>query len=492
MSLRPSLLLALALTVTGCKSHLEDCSNGEDDDGDGFADCLDQDCYDGCSEDCSDGQDNDGDGLPDCLDDDCQCPEDCDNGEDDDGDGFVDCLDQDCFVSCSEDCSDGYDNDGDGLPDCWDDDCQCPEDCDNGEDDDGDGYTDCLDQDCHDSCSEDCSDGYDNDGDGLPDCWDDDCLGECPEDCDNGEDDDGDSAIDCADDDCDGGCPEVCDDTRDNDGDGATDCADIDCDGTTAGCPEVCDDGRDNDGDGLLDCEDGDCTTCTETVCDDGLDGDIDGLIDCADEDCWGNGCTVTIATLQGGSAVIQRWKSSASSSGWHTTASGVNFYGFLSSELQVDAFGYSLYGNVVVHPATGSTVTCTWQVDSGSVHLVNQLDYGVRYATTSWLKVAPTWVRSEDDSIFRRRGFQASSGCPFQTSGFLPWRHRFVPDNLATIDGGLWYAGSTTGYTLMYQSGATSESSTSYAYSRQHSHQDAYWIIPSLIPSDPYVRVHY
>ncbi|MBW2254858.1 MAG: hypothetical protein JRI25_09725 [Deltaproteobacteria bacterium] len=439
MSLRTGLFLALALTVTGCKSHLEDCSNGQDDDDDGFADCLDQDCYD----------------------------------------------------SCSEDCFDGQDNDGDGLPDCWDDDCQCPEDCFDGQDNDGDGFTDCLDQDCHGSCSEDCFDGYDNDGDGLPDCWDDDCLGECPEDCDNGEDDDGDSATDCADDDCDGGCPEVCDDTRDNDGDGAADCADTDCDGATAGCPEVCDDGRDNDGDGLLDCEDGDCTTCTETVCDDGLDGDIDGLIDCADEDCWGKGCMVTIATLQGGNAFVNRYNTLGSSSGWESTTAGVNYFGLLASEVLLRMYGYSMYGKVVVYPATGSTTTCTWQLDSARVHINDEFDYGARYATTSWLN-APTWVRSEDDSFIRRWGFQASSGCPVQTSGFLPRRFLIAPTHIATIGGGRWYGGSTTGYTSWTSLTSSFGSAPSYSSFRQFCTQYAFWNVPTLDPSDPYVLVHH
>ncbi|MBW2254860.1 MAG: hypothetical protein JRI25_09735 [Deltaproteobacteria bacterium] len=443
MSLHTSLLLALALTITGCENHLEDCSNGEDDDEDGFADCLDQDCYDRCTEDCSDGHDNDGDGLVDCLDDDClgECPEDCSNGEDDDDDGFVDCLDQDCYTSCTEDCFDGYDNDGDGLADCWDDDC----------------------------------------------------LGECPEDCDNGEDDDGDSAIDCADDDCDGGCPEVCDDTRDNDGDGATDCADLDCDGSTTGCPEVCDDGRDNDGDGLLDCEDSDCTTCSETVCDDGLDGDIDGLIDCADEDCWGNGCMVTIARLKGGNASVGRTSNGEYAFGWQTTTSGgTTYYGKVTSWVQLYAYGYSLYGDVVVYPATGPTTTCTWQIDTGVARLSNSFDYGVRHATTSWPNATPTWFRNRDHFRIKRYGFRASSGCPVQTSGFLPQRLLLVPTPLATIGGGLWYGGSTTGYTGGPSSWYESESTSSYAYYRRYLSGTAHWNIPTMDPSDPYALVHY
>ncbi len=59
----------------------EDCSSGEDEDGDDLVDCDDPDCE---------------------LDGECQvlAVEDCDNGEDDDGDDDVDCDDSDC--DCGE------------------------------------------------------------------------------------------------------------------------------------------------------------------------------------------------------------------------------------------------------------------------------------------------------------------------------------------------------------------------------------------------------
>jgi len=53
--------------------------------------------------DCHDGEDGDGDGKVDCLDDDCGCQEhDCDDGIDDDSDGKLDCDDDDCgsFPHC--------------------------------------------------------------------------------------------------------------------------------------------------------------------------------------------------------------------------------------------------------------------------------------------------------------------------------------------------------------------------------------------------------
>ena len=55
--------------------------------------------------------------------------EDCDNGTDDDGDGFVDCEDSDCFEDCVDDCDDGVDNHGDGDVDCSDDECVGDEAC---------------------------------------------------------------------------------------------------------------------------------------------------------------------------------------------------------------------------------------------------------------------------------------------------------------------------------------------------------------------------
>ena len=83
----------------------------------------------------------------------CEYLEVCDNGVDDDGDGFVDCEDQDCFRSqaCAEPsqeiCDNGIDDDWDGTVDCGDSDCAnfagcetAAEVCNNGLDDDGDSY----------------------------------------------------------------------------------------------------------------------------------------------------------------------------------------------------------------------------------------------------------------------------------------------------------------------------------------------------------------
>lgn len=89
------------------------------------------------TEDCTDGDDNDGDGLTDCFDPDCfseDCTEWCMDGADNDVDGLIDCEDGDCAAdrACSEVafCSGGWDEDADGLIDCQDDDCWGQPECD--------------------------------------------------------------------------------------------------------------------------------------------------------------------------------------------------------------------------------------------------------------------------------------------------------------------------------------------------------------------------
>jgi len=158
-----------------------DCSDGVDNDGNGYTDCDDWDCEDdpecggsGGGEDsetdCSDGIDNDGNGYTDCDDWDCEDDPECGgSGSGGGGDGETDCTD-------------GIDNDDNGFTDCEDWDCDedpaCagdPEtDCDDGEDNDDDSFIDCDDHDCayDDACAEDCTDEVDNDGDGYTDCED--------------------------------------------------------------------------------------------------------------------------------------------------------------------------------------------------------------------------------------------------------------------------------------------------------------------------------
>ncbi|MCA9622785.1 MAG: hypothetical protein KC731_27385 [Myxococcales bacterium] len=107
------------------ESTEEACSDGMDNDGDGWIDCVDLDCQpgppvqlqaclpDGMPEDtddrCSDGIDNDENGFTDCQDFDCdfsaRCPKEntaelCSDGVSNDSDPYVDCDDFDCSDFC--------------------------------------------------------------------------------------------------------------------------------------------------------------------------------------------------------------------------------------------------------------------------------------------------------------------------------------------------------------------------------------------------------
>ena len=100
-----------------------------------------------CVEDCTDGIDNDGNGYTDCNDRSCAFNHDlraCEGGSgphadgiDNDGTGRADCMDWGCWwtVVCGGTgtaehtdalCSDGIDNDGAGYPDCADWTCTTP------------------------------------------------------------------------------------------------------------------------------------------------------------------------------------------------------------------------------------------------------------------------------------------------------------------------------------------------------------------------------
>ena len=92
----------LSIQAEGAATE-SNCSNGLDDDGDGWIDCDDTDCSASCpgSEICDNGIDDDGNGAADCADSACLgtsfCVEtSCTNGLDDDGDGWIDCDDADC------------------------------------------------------------------------------------------------------------------------------------------------------------------------------------------------------------------------------------------------------------------------------------------------------------------------------------------------------------------------------------------------------------
>lgn len=242
---------------------------------------------------CTDGVDNDDDGFIDCADDDCT-----DRGIPTD----AECREAPCpgRVVCltTEDtdklCNDGVDNDGNGFTDCGDFGCSRSP-----------NVTIC----CQPTGTEDsdaaCDDGLDNDCNGFTDCDDFGCLRNenvsvcCQR---TGEEDN----------------DEACLDGLDNDCNGYTDCGDFGCSQnpmvTVCGVqgpsvPEddemLCSDGVDNDRDGRIDCGDWDCAPpngpsdfdyCRQATpendgdsCSDGVDNDRDGHVDCDDYDCWQN-----------------------------------------------------------------------------------------------------------------------------------------------------------------------------------------------------------
>jgi hypothetical protein len=252
------------------------CNNGIDDDSDALIDAEDPGCIapqratedDAVSSDCSDGVDNDGDGFI-------------------DGNGFVENEGKDdeivygadygCWMGGAEaddaamQCGDSIDNDGDGFIDASDIDCVTSATllegpigaCDNKLDDDGDGWVDNSDPDCASSLYEAgftagaCNDGVDNDGDADVDADDADCAlastrYESLDECGDGVDNDGDGWIDRGDGDKDLGDP-TCLNGGPSEG------------GGPAGLTQ-CSDGQDNDSDGDLDRLDTDCNNAFDTV----------------------------------------------------------------------------------------------------------------------------------------------------------------------------------------------------------------------------------
>ncbi|MGL1902284.1 MAG: von Willebrand factor type A domain-containing protein [Fibrobacterales bacterium] len=140
-------------TIPSPEANLENtidkCTDGIDNDNNGFVDCAEKTCNDFVQIDCRGREDTE---------------KQCQDGIDNDADGYIDCADKQCqpFDSCGEStvetCTDGVDNDGDGLTDCEDVEClqvlagKCGEltraICEDNIDNDGDGYIDCNDSDC--------------------------------------------------------------------------------------------------------------------------------------------------------------------------------------------------------------------------------------------------------------------------------------------------------------------------------------------------------
>jgi len=315
------------------------CSDGVDNDEDGFTDADDVGCAGAEDEDerdpplgeppaCFDRADNDDDGLidypfdPGCFGkgdidetDPDEAPE-CDNGIDDDDDGLVDfprdpgCAARGDDVELgdrrSPQCTNRIDDDMDGVVDYPNDPgCAAPGDL----------------SEADDAVLPACADDQDNDRDGLIDFpFDPGCLAaghvtevdpEVPFACSNGEDDDEDGITDfpfdpgCQsageDDESDTAFPPACANNIDDDGDNLIDWPD------DRGCrfrgdtsetdpfdpPSRCENSIDDDGDGAIDLRDPGCSNRDDDdeldpvdppECGNGLDDDEDGLIDWPDD----------------------------------------------------------------------------------------------------------------------------------------------------------------------------------------------------------------
>jgi len=334
---------AIALCDVLTEADNAQCSDGIDNDHNGFKDCQDYGCSknphvtvcpeatwsalakESSAESCSDARDNDGDGKVDCDDPECgmrgfcqqgrpsnsEFAEDtCADGKDNDGDGYKDTQDYSCQNYTGEsgdtECSDLLDNDGDKLGDCADPGCMALPAC-------ARGPVLALTSGFEELSDAACSDGADNDLDGDTDCADRECRisPKVTTACGSER-----TVVNCS-------------DGIDNDGDGKVDCSDSGCWGNpyVKVCePETypflqeataatCSDGVDNDADNYRDCGDFQCSNSpltgnlcgrqenTAAECSDGLDNDGDGRKDCSDDTCANNPfygellCTQKLAT---------------------------------------------------------------------------------------------------------------------------------------------------------------------------------------------------
>jgi len=236
------------------------CANGCDDDGDGSVDCEDLDCCAAvaCGPTTTCGRDAGAHCDASCVETGAAT---CTNGLDDDCDGFIDCDDYSCCssVSCGSDTQCGRRPDAGPRPPapaC--DGAVTPETtldaCSDGCDDDANGFVDCDDRNCCTARTDCPTTSYCG---RLPACappcvsGPESTLAACSDGCSN----DGDTFIDCEDRDC---CAVRSDCAP------ATYCGRTAVDaGPCASGPEntltACSDGCSNDGDTFIDCEDRDC-----------------------------------------------------------------------------------------------------------------------------------------------------------------------------------------------------------------------------------------
>ncbi|MGM0596152.1 MAG: hypothetical protein ACQES9_03860 [Myxococcota bacterium] len=389
-------------------------------------------------EECDDGNNSE----EDLCDNNCKLilTEDCTNGLDDDNNGWIDCMDPACFGSehcTNEICHNGYDDDDDGLIDCQDPDCvqagNCTinEICDNGIDDNANGNIDCEDSSCfdHPACG-----NCDYNQDILFPAPDQSSILDATELIHNfnyfclesskkswitrlqldqpvsleitlekvsdatdfvlalsREEEPGTS---CGLDDLycytysspdstslatlqlippgtyrfafnpgsyngkvflNYGEPKLenCTDGFDNDDDGLVDCEDPDCIDLPVCKEEICDNNIDDDGDGLVDCEDPDCEVfcAPPEQCDNNIDDDLDGKIDCGDSDCIGDpACQTTsciiyenIGSLNRGSYTTSNYDTTIADNSFSTSCGGTGPDWAIQFEL-------ASYSNLFIH----------------------------------------------------------------------------------------------------------------------------------------------
>ncbi|MBN2722979.1 MAG: DUF4215 domain-containing protein [Deltaproteobacteria bacterium] len=126
---------------------------------------------------------------------------------------------------------------------------------------------------------------------------------------------------------------EICNNNWDDDGDLLVDCEDPDCETLAVCSDEICDNSIDDDGDSLVDCEDPDCLTqcAPPEICGTSTDEDLDGYIDCEDPDCLGDSyCTegeciyyAFLGVLGRGSEVVHTFSTESTTNRFSTSCGG-------------------------------------------------------------------------------------------------------------------------------------------------------------------------
>ena len=224
----------------------------------------------------------------------------CSDGIDNDGNGYTDCADNNCkqlSVCCVKTgdentvaaCSDGIDNDCDGYVDCGDFSCKGGNSKDSKATEESINYCTALEYPngkvtVPENTLETCSDGIDNDGDGYTDCADYSCngLGKSKDSQATKESKEYCSIKETAE-----NSEETCSDAKDNDLDGLIDCDDPDCSSVVYCLDKGAEPGsRPADFDKLSSSQRAAILAQEKLLCTDGVDNNKNGKIDCAEYQC--------------------------------------------------------------------------------------------------------------------------------------------------------------------------------------------------------------